>query len=44
MRYLYLALAAVGLVIPFVQFVPFVAENGLNISLIIAQMFANRIA
>src|SRR5262245_24588383 len=40
---LYLLLCVVGLALPYWQFVPWVAENGLNLRLMLQQLFANRI-
>lgn len=39
----YLVLCALGLVLPYSQFVPWVAANGLNMHLFVQQLFANRI-
>lgn len=44
MKYLYLIFAILGLVLPYSQLIPFLMENGLNISLFISQLFANRIS
>ena len=33
----------IGVVLPYWQFVPWVAENGLNMRLFVEQLFANRI-
>jgi hypothetical protein len=43
-RAVYLILAVLGLALPYAFFIPFLAENGLNLELIMQQMFANRIA
>jgi uncharacterized protein DUF2834 len=43
LKTLYLLLCVVGLVLPYWQFVPWVAANGLQLSLFIQQLFANRI-
>lgn len=43
-QHLYLALCVAGTVLPCSQFFPFLAEHGLNISLFIEQLFANRIS
>src|SRR5262249_42706147 len=40
---LYLLLCVAGLALPYWQFVPWVAENGLNLRLFVQQLFANRI-
>jgi hypothetical protein len=44
MRWLYLAGAVLGTVLPYAFFVPFVLEHGLKLSLLVEQLFANRIA
>ncbi len=44
LQYLYLILCMLGTVLPYSQFVPFVAEHGLDVRLFVEQMFANRIA
>lgn len=41
---LYLVLCVAGAVIPYSQFLPFVAEHGLDLRLIVEQLFANRIS
>ena len=41
---LWLALAVAGLVVPYVAFVPWVAQHGIDPRLFIEEMFANRIA
>src|SRR5260370_24389816 len=38
----YLLLCVAGAVLPYWQFVPWVLENGLDISLLLNQLFANR--
>ena len=43
-QYLYLVLCILGTVLPYSQFVPFVREHGLNTSLLVEQLFANRIS
>jgi hypothetical protein len=43
MRRLYLLAVVLGLVLPYLYFIPFVVENGLDISLLISQLFASRI-
>lgn len=40
----YLALCILGVALPYSQFVPWVAVNGLNMSLFFQQMSANRIS
>src|SRR5215216_3634884 len=43
-RYLYLVLCVVGTILPYSQFVPFLAEHGFNLTLFVEQLFANRIS
>jgi hypothetical protein len=40
----YLLLCVLGAVVPYSQFVPWVMENGLNLGLLVRQLFANRIS
>lgn len=42
-KYLYLALAIAGTVLPLSQFLPFLRDYGLNASLFVDQLFATRI-
>ena len=42
-RYIYLVLCVVGVVLPYWQFVPWFLDHGLDISLFVQQLFANRI-
>jgi Protein of unknown function DUF2834 len=42
-RYVYLVLCLVGVVLPYWQFVPWFLDHGLDISLFVQQLFANRI-
>jgi len=44
LKTIYLVLCIVGLVLPYWQFVPWVAANGLNLPLFSQQLFANRIS
>ena len=44
MRYVYLGLALLGAVLPYSQFIPFLAQHGLDLSLLFDQLFANRIS
>ena len=44
LRYLYLILCCLGLVLPYSQFVLWVLANGFNPSLFLYEMFANRIS
>jgi hypothetical protein len=39
----YLLLCIAGIVLPYSQFVPFVAEHGLDLKLFVEQLFSNRI-
>ena len=41
---LYLVLAVLGTVLPCWQFLPFLQENGLDLRLFVAQMFANPVS
>ncbi len=41
---LYFALCVPGLLLPYSQFVPWIAENGLNLRLLVQQLFVNRIS
>ena len=43
MKTVYLILCVVGLALPYWQFIPWVAENGLHVRLMLQQLFANRI-
>jgi hypothetical protein len=40
----YLALCFVGAVLPYWQFVPWVAQHGVNLPLFVRELFANRIS
>ena len=42
-KHVYLALCVIGVAIPYWQFLPWVVQNGLNLPLMVAQLFANRI-
>ncbi|HWN98689.1 MAG TPA: DUF2834 domain-containing protein [Blastocatellia bacterium] len=42
MKKLYAFLCVLGLVLPYYFFVPFVLSNGLNIRLLISELFANQ--
>ena len=44
MKNVYLMLCVLGFVLPYSQFVPWVAANGLNMPLFVQQLFANRIS
>src|ERR1700733_1646902 len=41
---IYLLLCFIGVVLPYWQFVPWVASNGLNTRLFVQQLFANRVS
>ncbi len=41
---IYLLLCALGAAIPYSQFIPWVMENGLQLGLLVRQLFANRIS
>jgi len=43
-RHVYLVCCVVGLVLPYWQFVPWLLEHGLNITLFFRELFANRIS
>jgi len=43
LKTVYLILCVLGLVLPYTQFVPWVAANGLDMRLFFRQLFANRI-
>ena len=43
-KQIYLLLAIAGLVLPYMQFVPWVLEHGLDMRLFIAQLFASGIS
>ena len=43
-RSLYLLFCVLGLVLPYWQFVPWLLEHGLNLSLVAHELFANRIS
>jgi|SRR5258708_3334636 hypothetical protein len=42
MRWLYLSFAVVGAVLPYSQFVPWLAEHGLNLPLMLSELFSTR--
>ena len=42
-RHFYLVCCVLGLVLPYSQFVPWLLEHGLNITLFFRELFANRI-
>lgn len=43
LRHVYLTLCVLGLLLPYSQLVPWVMANGLNLSLLVHELFANRI-
>ena len=43
MRWLYLSLAFIGAILPYSQFIPWVAENGLNLPLLLRELFSTRV-
>jgi hypothetical protein len=42
-KYVYLMLFIVGTIVPYLSFVPWVIDHGLDISLMVEELFANRI-
>jgi hypothetical protein len=44
LRYIYLLFCILGLVLPYSQFVPWVLDHGLNVPLLLHELFANRIS
>jgi hypothetical protein len=44
LKNVYLLLCVLGLVVPYSQFVPWLHENGMNLGLLVRQLFANRIS
>jgi hypothetical protein len=44
MRWLYLFLAVLGTVLPYSQFVPWLAEHGLNVRLLFTQLFLGHLS
>ena len=43
LRHVYLALCVIGALLPYSQFIPWFLEHGLDLSLFLDQLFANRI-
>ena len=43
-KHLYLLLCVAGIALPYWQFIPWVLDHGLNLRLMIEQLFANRIS
>jgi Terpene cyclase DEP1 len=44
MRWLYLVLAVLGAVLPYSQFVPWLAAHGLNLRLLIEELFSGHVS
>lgn len=44
LKNVYLLLSIAGAVVPLVQFVPWIAEHGINLRLLVQELFANRIS
>ena len=44
MRWLYLVLAVLGTLLPYSQFVPWLAEHGLNVRLLFTELFLGRVS
>jgi Protein of unknown function DUF2834 len=44
MKRLYLVLCVVGFLVPYWQFIPWAAEHGINLPLLVRDLFANRIS
>jgi hypothetical protein len=44
LKHIYLALCILGTILPYSQFVPFLREHGLDVRLIVQQLFVNRIS
>ena len=43
-RHFYLICCLLGLVLPYAQFVPWLLEHGLNVTLLVYELFGNRIS
>ena len=43
-RYVYLVCCVFGLILPYSQFLPWLFEHGLNLTLFVRELFANRIS
>jgi Terpene cyclase DEP1 len=43
MRWLYLSLALIGAVLPYSQFLPWLAEHGPNVTLLFKELFSTRV-
>src|SRR5215469_7735237 len=44
LKTIYLMLCALGIILPYWQFIPWVAANGLHIPLLVHELFANRVS
>jgi hypothetical protein len=44
LKTIYLILCALGIILPYWQFIPWLAANGLDIPLLVRELFANRIS
>ena len=44
MRWLYLLLAVIGAVLPYSQFIPWLAAHGLNLRLLFEELFSGRVS
>ena len=44
LKQLYLGLCVIGTVLPYSQFLPFLREHGFDLTLLVHQLFANRIS
>src|SRR5215211_4356097 len=44
LRHFYLVCCVIGLILPYSQFLPWLLEHGLNITLVFRELFANRIS
>ncbi len=43
-KYIYLALCFIGTILPYASFLPWVAENGLNVPLLVNQIISSPVA
>ena len=43
-RHFYLVCCVLGLILPYLQFVPWLSEHGLNLTFFLRELFANRIS
>lgn len=43
-KHVYLVLCVAGVLLPYSQFIPFLREQGLDLNLFLAQLFANRVS